>query len=151
MEILPAFNHFGEPAKRITTPDGNLLLWSAVPFLVTRVEGYASLEMGLAIDAFYKDHFPRIDFVVTVHDWSNFTEYDSECRRIMQQLVSFMKSKQREIIIHLGPATSLGQKAVRVTAKTISKFRKIPIELFSSDKTFEERVRALLDKYRPSS
>jgi hypothetical protein len=65
----------------------------------------------------------------------------------MQQLTHFMRSKQREIVIHLGPAESISKKAVRVTAKTISKFKGIPIELVSSEADFEMRVRELRNLY----
>ena len=147
MGILPVFESFGRPVDRVVTSDGEMVLWSSIPFLATRVEGYATFEMAVAMDAFFRDHFPRIDFVVTVHDWAHLTEYDSDCRRLIQQLTNFMRSKQHELLIHLGRATTIGQKAARVTAETISKFKRLPIEIFSTDNAFEARVRALLHKY----
>jgi hypothetical protein len=147
MESLPVFQSFGRPVDRMITSDGEMALWSSIPFLVTRVEGHATSEMGVVMEAFFKDHFPKIEFLVTIHDWSHLSGYDSDCRRRIQLLANFMRSKQHELLIHLGPAASIGQRAVRVTAETISKLKGLPIELFSSDDAFDARVRVLLLKY----
>lgn len=147
MDVQSAIRDFGEPFQQLETPQGTIVLWSAPPFLICRLEGYATKEMGEAMDAFYRAHFPEVDFVIAVNDWANLEGYDSECRKIVQKLNQFMRPKQRETLIHLGPAANLAQKAVRVTAETISKFKNMPIEIFSSDADFDARLRELLTKY----
>ena len=137
----------GSPTSHVETPDGALLLWATQPFLATKMDGYADVTVGEAIEAFYKEHFYLFDFVVTVHDWSHLTDYDRECRKMMQQLTHFMRPKQHEIVIHLGETNSFGQKAVQVAAETITKFKRMPIELFNDDTVFESRLRSLKHKY----
>lgn len=147
MTALPVMTRLGEPEKRLKTAKGELEMWAVAPFLVTRVEGYATIAVAVQIDAFYKSYFPKVDEVVTIHDWSKLSDYDTECRKILQNTVQYMRSKQREIIIHLGPADSLGQKIIRTTSETIQRFKRLPIEIFSDDDRFQERLRLLYAKY----
>ena len=67
--------------------------------------------------------------------------------KILQLLNRHVQQKQRELVIHLGKADTLVKKVVRTTAETITRFRKMPIELYSDDAGFEERVRELQAKY----
>ena len=146
--IRPVLKDFGEPTEQLVTPEGLIQFWWSEPFTITRTVGYISREMGEAMDTFFKELFSRVLFVVTIHDWAELSDYDPVCRRIVQQLAHFMRPKQREIYIHLGPATNIAQLAVRVTAETISKFKRMPIEIFSRDETFEAAVQDLKNKYR---
>ncbi len=147
MSISPLFQLFGEPARQIDFVEGTLALWSAAPFVVSHIDGYSVCELALEIDSHIRWHFSTFDFVITVHDWSALTGYDTGCRKIMQQLTRFMRPKQREIIIGLGPADTLGKKFVRATAETITSLTGTPIEIFSDTEPFETRVRTLMRTY----
>lgn len=148
MNIQPVMKQFGEPVRTANMPNGKMTLYLSPPFFATQIEGYAPTEMAQEIDMFYQHHFPKVEAIVTIHEWSKLTDYDAGCRRILQQLNQRMREKQKEIVIHLGSADTLGQKVVRATAETMMRFRKIPIEIFSDDAAFETRVSALLVRYR---
>ena len=147
MRILPEMAGLGTPSNQIETPQGTILFWSNAPFLATHMEGYADITIGQAIDDFYRKHFDIFDFVVTVHDWSALTDYDWECRKLMQQLTHFMRPKQRELILHLGKQRSYGHKAILVAAEIMTKMRGTPFEFFNDDEMFESRLRGLKEKY----
>lgn len=148
MERFSIVQQLGEPTKRVKMPEGMLEMWAQLPFIYSRIEGYAAKAMGEELDIFYRSRYPEMVEVVTIHDWSHLTDYDTECRKILQQLTQFMRAKQNEIVIHLGPADTLVQKVIRTTAETIQRFKRMPIEMHRDDDSFQKRVRELQVKYQ---
>ena len=144
---LPVLTQFGPPIKTIRNDKGTLQFWSASPILVSAISGYGSVGFAEEIGRQYRHHYLISKDIVTVHDWSRMTDYDAEARKVLQMLNKDMQQKQRELVIHLGRADSLVQKVVRTTAETITRFRKMPIELFSEDDAFQQRVKELIAKY----
>ncbi len=124
-----------------------MTLWFKEPFTVTKIEGHADKHLADAMDDYYNEIFPRIEYIVTIHDWSELQDFDPECRKIVQSILHHVRSKQHEILIHLGPASHIGHKIIRAAAETVSRLKRIPIELFSDDHTFESRIRQILEKY----
>ena len=146
-KLLPVLNRFGEPVKVFRSDRGTLQIWITDAIIVSRIEGYATLDFASEIDRVYRQQFSSGREIVTIHDWSNMTDYDAAARKILQLLNRDVQQKQRELVIHLGKADTLVKKVVRTTAETITRFRKLPIELFSDDAGFEKRVRELQAKY----
>lgn len=138
----------GEPKRNIAGPKGNMQMWSDGPFMASRVTGYATRDMVMEMDRFWRYNGAGIDDIVTVHHWGGLTDYDAECRKILQGLTHVMRDKQREILIYLGPAQSLGQKVIRTTAETITRFRGMNIEIFSDEQKFIKRLEEVFIKYR---
>ncbi len=112
-----------------------------------QAEGYVEVEIALALDNHYKEIFPLVEHVVTFHDWSRLSGYDAACRKIVQLITHHVRPKRRELLLHLGPANGLGQIAVRAAAETISKLKRTPIEIFSSDSAFDGRAEEVLQRY----
>ncbi len=151
MDRLPFYREFGEPLRRGEFASGTLTIWFKNPITLTRVEGHADRFLASAMDEHYKEIYPHVSYVVTFHDWSRLTDYDAECRKIVQRITHYVHPKRRELLIHLGPATGLSNIAVRVAAETISKLKRTPIEIFSSDDTFASRAEEILLKYSEAS
>lgn len=146
-KLLPVLNRFGAPTAVFESERGALQLWITDAIIVSRIEGYATEAFAKEIDRVYRQQFSFGKEIVTIHDWSNMTDYDAAARKILQLLNRHVQQKQRELVIHLGKADTLVKKVVRTTAETITRFRKMPIELYSDDAGFEERVRELQAKY----
>ena len=146
-KLIPVLTQFGTPATIIKSDNGILQIWSTPPLIVSHIAGYASMDFAREIDRQYRSCYVINEDIVTIHEWSRMTDYDTEARKILQVLNRDMQRKQRELVIHLGKANSLVQKVVRATAETITRFRKQPIELFSEDAAFECRVKELIAKY----
>ncbi|MBN2526402.1 MAG: hypothetical protein JXR76_08410 [Deltaproteobacteria bacterium] len=146
-KLLPVLNQFGEPLKTVKSDNGTLQIWTVPPIVASVISGYGSLDFAMEIDKQYRQHYVANKDIVTVHDWSHMTDYDAAARKVLQVLNKDMQQKQRELVIHLGKADSLVQKVVRTTAETITRFRKLPIELYSDDDAFEQRVKELIAKY----
>ena len=140
--------HLGPPTVTCEEPNGTLQIWSLPPIVITRIQGHGSKVMADELVRHYHGHFEQYNDVITINEWSCMTDYDSESRKIMQQLTREMRSKQKELLIHLGKTDTLIQGVVRTTVKTLMLFHALNIEIYDDNAQFETRATEVLNKYQ---